>query len=372
MQRSRQLLVYIFFLSSLFSLATPSYAQVATNGRHAEVSEEIIDHVVSDDFINEQIEKAQLYATQYTDPEFIDAIINADKLIEQKQRDFNNTLFYDASLECGSLYVPMGIYNADIQNVAHLGATWTIEWWLHQSMTNLITHAHLENLISQGKTSPWNSKIITILFMYALANVAGQRTISHYLLHEAPPTPLTPQPISSLLPSATKIPLPINFSPQAWTMMVNGFFKQLGWLPPWTEHFAWELTKEFLTLVMWAWWHEHNVIRPALQQRIHNNQETFDTALATLRQLQQKETLTQEEKYAAAEIYKALHIFVFDSIHKPFTHWLLHKTTQLSFWHTVTNVLVATPAWYRAGTWVYQMYNNIDNNNFMDPETSSG
>lgn len=328
--------------------------------------EELIEHVQTDEFINQQIEQANHFLEKYTDNEFLDAILNADALSEKRQREFNQTLLYDASLELGSLYLPIGIYNADLQNASHLGFSWSLEWWFYTMFTKQLTQVYVQHLLaSKADTSYFlcntpllNKKIISIVFAYALISVISKQISTQYLLHEKLEQMSLP-PASSYFPASTKASLLTQYSPQAWENVVTDFFQKLGWMPVWTEYFSYQLTKEFTTLLTWLCWYERSIARPLFQARLDKSNDVLKNMIDALDHVTKAQKLSEQDLATVTDTQRALHRFVLESIHKPFAQWLVTKTTQLTIFRSISSMIIATPAWYQAGKLAYQMYHTV-------------
>ena len=317
---------------------------------------DLLARVQSDEFIRHQLEAGEHYAAQYTDPEFLDNVLDPDKVRQQQQRMFNQTLLY-APLPDARHVSPIGVYHSDLMKISSLGIDWGLEWWFYKTFNQILAEAYVQQLIA-AEPNPsliksimptMNKKIAGVLTAYAMATITMERTKAYLLLHEQ--DQLQPVPLASMIPQAAFLQ---GASPHSWVSFINACFKKIGLMPAWTDHYACALAQQCTALLLWLRWREYRTIMPGLKERTQAYHEQLAPVIARLQELTKNPVLNVEEKQERAMLMQTMRSFVEDSIQKPFMPWLVEKTIHLSVWHSITNIVIATPAWIRAGTWFYR------------------
>jgi hypothetical protein len=119
------------------------------------------------------------------------------------------------------------------------------------------------------------------------------------------------------------------------------------------------MTRSLIVMLFWLRWHIKHVTIPLLEQQLTANADAITPLLTTLAALHEKaktQQLTTDEQQQFNAAQAALKALVQPAVDVSFSTWIYFKTVQISIWHSITNILLATPAWYKVGCWAYNLY----------------
>lgn len=343
-----------------------------------------------------RIDNGNKLAEKYSTKEFLEPILEPEKVHAEQQKLFNETILYSANLPIGDIRVPLALANADVARFGMLGCAWTIEWWLYSVATKSFVQTHaahcaskadeilatistikqnpspeaaeqLSNLLTMPTSSlgfpRLTSKMLGTLVVYLMLNTAMQHVHNYIQLPEPASVDYIalacgqkleqPITISSLIPWPLMHVITLYGSPQSLTSTINSWFKQFGLLPSWHDHIALQMAKEFCVLMLWLRWETKSI-----QQRWHSyvleHKQDIEKLMLTIKSAQ-----TQSEKEAITTAQEQLQNFIQTSMQLSFTSWISLKILHVSFWQSMANIIIATPAWYKIGSWLYQTYNAV-------------
>jgi hypothetical protein len=202
-------------------------------------------------------------------------------------------------------------------------------------------------------------KMLALMVGYAAGSLAMRWTRSHYLLDSTPTAGQQPIAISTIIPAPITEILTSCCYPQSWTDSINNVFKRFHLLPEWIDRSELVMTQALVVMLFWLRWYLKNIALPLLEQQLIANTATLTPLLTTLATLTEKGrtqqlTLDEHKQFDAAQA--ALKTLVQPGIDISFGTWIYCKTLQISLWHSITNILLATPAWYKVGSWAYNLY----------------
>ena len=320
---------------------------------------EVIDRATNQQTIDAFITKGDAAAERYTNPQYLEPFVDPEGHRQKLQRAFNSTLSWTLPTIGTTQF---GIYRADIMRTVHLTTAWGIEWWFHRALTAALVDMYTVQLLQAQLQPPpeaagikalivpeYNKKILTLLFGYALSIVLLKCIKEHYLIFE----PLThspdqPQSVSEIIP-----PVVMNFvmmcaSPQSLTEIINHFFRKFGLIPEWTSDWKITLTQECIAVFLWYRSYEKNTVQPRVRLMVKKHSQTLQNLQA---QLKDSQDHTDE--------HLIVRQLVSDAVHTPFTECFMEKTWKLALWHSVLNVLVATPAWIKIANFVWNLYKEL-------------
>jgi hypothetical protein len=320
---------------------------------------DLIDQVQSNVFLEQKMDTAQDLAHYYTNPTTIDNLIHPEKVQQEQQRAFNQQLLYEFAIPINIFSIPVGIYNRDILAAGHIGITWAVEWWFYSAITHTMTELCYQQILSDKDTiSPSQvfKKIMGIAVLYAFANTTEDAIKSHFLLNEKMTIPQSqPISISAFLPTKYTGFLLDHLTPQSWILSFNDLFKQIGWLPEWTESYQWKITKECFAVSMWLWWYYNNIATPTILEFKTKNKKLIDQ-LTAYTHMQAK---TKHDEILIQKSHTSIKSLIQKTMHITFSQWTMMKTIRMSFWHSVATIASASSAWIRLGQWIYNTYTMI-------------
>jgi hypothetical protein len=381
-----QWLCYLYLLYFTFVIAPLCLASGVQNNMALPAIPEVRN--LSDKEIDFHISQGEKLAEYYSSSDFLEPIINADKIRIQQQKEFNQKLIYDLKIPANLSTINFGVYNADIMNFSVLSAYWGIEFvifhMLHKLFAQMYTSHIIDNKdqiikllkqvepsqnISQdkdltknlselltkpnmwGSVSPINKKIVFINLIYALITNIFKRIENHFLLNDFPQSLTTketggPIPVSTLIPmQKMKGMRASNLSTHTLLTFTNNIFKKMGLIPTWAERFDVEICKEVLIILFFTIWYEKKIIRNLWLSYCFKHVDTLKNLVENLN--------TTEKANPLLEVFlKETHI--------SFKTWALSKTVQTGFWNVIFNIFIAIPAWYRVGKFAFQTYKMIN------------
>ena len=319
------------------------------------------DHIIDDVAIQEAINKGCLYADKYTDSKLLAAFSNIEDLKKQQQSNWNASLLTTVHFPFSLKALSIGIYNSDILKIFMTSSFWLIEWMVYKATTNIITetvvnywktnHVALQALIETLGTRiiltedeiqnvekmlvPSISLLLCkIRFLLPLICYASMTTILqryHTLFQLNSTINVNPQPLWSIVPS-TPFAFLTAVHPQNFTITINTFFKNIGFLPIWSESALWLVNKEIIAQWLWLYCYSKNIIITAVKTHIVPNFKYV------------YELMTENV---------SLQLFVHNRLHSDYFQWSLHKIAYTSTIQSALNIVLAAPVGYKIGRELY-------------------
>lgn len=348
-----------------FSLGAQSYHSACAH-------HQLLDQLQSDEFIQQQIQIGEYHAQKYTDPSFLDRVIDPDAVRKQEQQKANASLVFNGAQDLGWISLPVGVYWGDVLRIGHLGTSWALEWWLYKTLNHILISRYVALLsdTSEQANKSVASLIVTqeiffIMMIYSLITTAVIHGYDYFHLEQIQLQ--QPPSLSSYLPNTQRF-LVNDISPQGWLKKINKFFDYLGWMPSWTKRFECDVTKTFITSVIWLMYYNRWHIKSLIDKDLLVHADQYHEIQERLALLNAQEKLSDSEKSEREELYKILYFLVQQVIHVPFHRWVIQRTGAMTVLNSVANILVATPAWYRVGKYGFTMYRHITQENKSSQE----
>jgi len=382
------------------STASPAQATLSSEQIDAITKkyQPIIDQAAALD-TNGYLQKADALSARYMHKDFLDPILDPEGTRIAKQTKFNNTLRWSVELPISQIPFGIGIYNGDLLQAGAMGSAWALEWWFYYTMEQALAEGYTDLLIThatevcaalqpipeavtpstegtQPTTQPslqsvlaWpriglviprpTKKMLALMVGYAAGSLAMRWAHNRLLLDTTPSTDQQPMPISALIPAPIASILTSCCYPQSWTDSINTLFKRFHLLPAWIDRSELVMARSLIVMLFWLRWHIKHITIPLLEQQLTTNADSITpllTRLAALREKAKTQQLTPDEQQAFNAAQAALKALVQPAVDVSFSTWIYFKTIQISLWHSITNILLATPAWYKVGCWAYNLY----------------
>ena len=247
----------------------------------------------------DQYEKqTNTYIEKYTNPDFLKTVEQPELVRQEQQHSLNSTLLFSFNNPLSTINKSFGIYVYDLLLCTHACGSWFLEWVLYKQLS-ASCETHEKN----------RTKQLTIIVRYVVISLL-LRTSGQYFLLDEPPTPalLDNQNPSLCGTVAHQFPTVINSiaNPQAWTTIINSYFKQWGLLPAWTDYWSYEIAKQITVMMIFVWWYE----------RSYEKQQTF-------------------------------------------IEWIKTKTAAVTTIHCLVDIGVALPVYIRITRWAYTVSKQV-------------
>jgi len=357
---------------------------------------DIIDNATDNSTLQQIIANAEKQAEEFTQPEVLELLSQPDGTRIQEQLKFNQQLLTSITLS-QDLGVQVGIYNEDVIRTGLMGAAWGLEWAFHNYLSDLLVDRYLELLIAntdqicdlaaknptpdqQTLVSPKlelpnilpffpiiNRSMALVIAGYATSSIALAQAQAYYL----PEGTLPPSSNDSARPMSITSFIPFNLfklaTPQTWTTYINDWFIDNGWMETWTQSMYWAWTKELFVTMMWLRGFIKHYADHAFNSFVTENLSVIAPMLKqimdganTLRQAQGERPKNGAHGEPVEPFERTtLRTLLASEMNITLNTWVMIKSAQASFWHSIINVLVATPAWKKIISKTYQLYQAV-------------
>jgi hypothetical protein len=219
-----------------------------------------------------QYEKqANTYIEKYTDPAFLKTIEEPELVRQEQQHSKNATLLFSFNNPLSNINKSFGIYVYDLLFCSHACGSWFLEWILYKQLS-AYCETHEKN----------HTKQLTIIIGYVVTSLLLHQMGQYFLLDVSPSQAMLNNEHPSLCGTiAYQFPTVIHYiaNPMAWTTMVNGFFKQWGMLPGWTDYMSYKITQNIIIMLVFVWWYERSYEK---KQSFIEWMKTKTTAVTTI------------------------------------------------------------------------------------------
>ena len=319
----------------------------------------------SDAEIEAFIVRGEALAYQYTEPSFLEPLLDPQKAAHERQEQWNRQLLGTVTLPLGPASLSANIYYADVLYGAHGALAWLLEWWLYTALNNAfideaaaaLEQARDEQEIVKHVTF-LSKRSVALLLVYVIANHVLEQAKETYLLSEWQGAPAIGSLIH-VMPAMLRQIAGCSVAPHAVVTTINAFFSRLGWMPAWSERFATKIVKEYGAQLLWLRWYQKKIIQPALTARVACNAQAIAAVQKQLVSYAAADALSLQQKQEVIELRAALALMLRVGVMPSFSSWFGYKVAHLGFWLSISNLLIATPAWYTLGRFVYQMYQQL-------------
>ncbi len=319
----------------------------------------------SDEAIESFVLRGEALAQKYTEPSFLEPLLDPQKAVREKQKQWNHQQLGTITVPLGPASLSATIYYADILYGVHGAAAWALEWSLYTALNEAFIADAVEQLERGNDVQEYfkqthfvNKQCATLLLLYVIANYALERAKERFLLSEWQTSPAAGS-IMQWMPAALRQVAGGSIAPHVVVTTINAFFRRLGWMPAWSEYIATDIVKEYGAQILWLRWYYKNIIRPAFVKQCACNAQAIQAVQQQLTSYATVDTLTLQQKQEINELRASLVTMVRVGVMPPFLSWFGYKVAHLGFWLSISNLLIATPAWYTLGRFVYQVYQQL-------------